>query len=106
MGAKRFEDLVAWQLARALKQNVYVLCERPGCRTDWKFRSQLRESVAGPPAHIAEGFGRRRPRDFSRFLTMARASLDEARNHLIDGIDRGYWQEADLKEAHALMRRA
>ena len=105
MGAKKFEELVCWQLARALKQEVYRLCDRPGCRQDWKMRNQLREAIAGPPAHIAEGFGRRRPRDFARFLTIARASLDEARNHLIDGIDRGYWTEADLREINVLMKR-
>ena len=106
MGAKTFEDLVCWQLAREFKDAAYLLSDRPGCRRDWKFRSQLREAAAGPPAHIAEGFVRKRPRDFSRFLTIARASLAETQNHLVDGIDRGYWTEADLGEIRLLLRRA
>ena len=102
---KSFEELVCWRLARELKKKVYLLSDRPGCRTDWKFRSQLRDAVAGPPAHISEGFGRRRPRDFSRFLSFARSSLDETKNHLIDGVDRGHWKDADLREIWILMKR-
>lgn len=106
MGAKTFEELICWQLARELKRKVYALSNRPGCDRDWKFRTQLREAAAGPPAHISEGFGRKRPRDFSRFLSFARSSLDETKNHLIDGIDRGHWTDTDLREIHILMKRA
>ena len=105
MGAKTFDELVCWQLARQLKIHVYRLSNRPGCRTDFKFRTQLREAVAGPPSHISEGFGRRRPREFSHFLDYARSSLEETKNHLIDGIDRGHWQDKDLVEIWILMKR-
>lgn len=105
MGAKKFEDLICWQLALQLKRRVYALTNQGTCRRDWKFRDQLREAAAGPPAHISEGFGRKRPRDFARFLSYARSSLDETRNHLLDGIDREHWTEADLREIRILMKR-
>ena len=106
MGAKTFEELVCWQVSRELKVRVYALTDRPGCRRDFKFCSQLREAAAGPPAHIAEGFVRKRPRDFARFLTIARSSLAETENHLFDGIDRGHWTDPELTEIRQLMRRA
>ena len=106
MGVKRFEDLECWQLARELKRRVYVLSNLPGCKQEWKFRTQLREAAAGPPAHISEGFGRRRPRDFANFLSYARSSLNETKNHLIDGVDRGHWTEEDLREVLVLLARA
>ena len=106
MGVKRFEDLVCWQLSRELKKRVYVLSNRPGCKQEWKFRTQLREAAAGPPAHISEGFGRRNPREFAHFLSYARSSLDETKNHLIDGVDRGHWTEDDLKDLWVLLTRA
>lgn len=105
-GAKTFEELIAWQRARALKKLVYELTERRECRRELTLRSQLRDAAKGPPAHIAEGFGRRRPRDFSRFLTIARSSLDETQNHLLDGIDLGLWKEEELGEIYRELKRA
>lgn len=83
-GAKTFEELIAWQQAREFKKVVYQLSDRASCRRERDFREQLRKAASGPPAHIAEGFARKRPRDFSRFLTIARSSLTEAQNHLIE----------------------
>lgn len=104
-GAKHFTELVAWQLARELRRAVYALLKRPAVRGDFDFISQLRGSARGPARNIAEGFGRFRPRDFSRFLQIASASLDETENHLEDGIDLGYWSREEIKEALTLIRR-
>ena len=105
-GAKTFQELIAWQQATELKRVVYQLTNRAACRREGGFRNQLRDAVAGPPAHIAEGFVRKRPRDFSRFLTIARSSLAETENHLIDGVDRGLWKDPDLDVARVHLRRA
>jgi four helix bundle protein len=104
-GVRRFQDLIAWQQARELKKLVYQLTDRPICRREPTTRFQLRDAAKGPASHISEGFGRRRPRDFARFLTMARASLDETENHLIDGIDLGLWSEQDLEEIYRALKR-
>ena len=42
---------------------------------------------------ISEGFGRFDPADFARFLKMARASIIECQNHLVDAVDRGHISE-------------
>jgi four helix bundle protein len=92
-GVARFTDLRAWQACRDYKLAVYrLVLQTPLCR-DWRRRDQLESSVAGPPAHIAEGFGRFNPPDFARFLVIARASLLESQNHLIDAVDKGYITE-------------
>lgn len=105
-GVKTFQELIAWQQAREFKRLVYELTDRAACRRDPDFRNQLREAAASAPANIAEGFVRKRPRDFSRFLTIARASLAESENHLIDGIDRGMWKETELDAARNHLKRA
>ena len=66
---------------------------------------QLHDAARGPARNIAEGFGRFRPRDFSRFLTIASASLNETENHLEDGVDLGYWTRDELQEVLTLCRR-
>ena len=92
-GVDRFTKLRAWQACEAYKKAVYRLCEQPPLANDWKRRSQLEDAVRGPGAHIAEGFGRFSPPDFARFVVMARASLLESQNHLIDLVDRRHITE-------------
>ena len=92
-GVRRFTDLRAWQSCDVYKKAIYRLCENGPLSRDWERRNQLEESVKGPPAHIAEGYGRFNPPDFARFTVMARASLMESQNHLRDAVDKGYITE-------------
>jgi len=105
-GVQRFTDLRAWQACVVYKKAVYRLCEREPIARDWKRRSQLEDSVWGPPGHIAEGFGRFSPLDFARFAVMGRASLIESQNHLIDFVDRGYITEEQRLKLNGLAERA
>ena len=105
-GVKTFEELVAWQQAREVRRLVYELTDRMACRREPAFRGQLRDAAASVAANIAEGFARKRPRDFSRFLTIARAPLAETQNHLTDGIDRGLWKETELDTLRTHLTRA
>lgn len=89
-GIRRFTDLRAWQACHSYKLAVYRACCEGPIATDWTRRRQLEEAVAGPPANIAEGFGRFSPVDFARFATIARASLLESQNHLLDAVAKGY----------------
>jgi four helix bundle protein len=100
VGIRRFSDLRAWQAALAYKRAVYAICR--DSVPDGALRQQLERSVAGPPAHIAEGFGRFNPVDFSRFLVIARASLTESQTHLLDAEDRGCVSRQTRNELNAL----
>jgi hypothetical protein len=71
MGVRRFTELRAWRACHAYKKAVYRLCWDGLLSADWARRSQLEASVNGPPAHVAEGFGRFNPADFARFIVMA-----------------------------------
>jgi four helix bundle protein len=105
-GIRRFEDLRAWQAARAFKLAVYRLCEQPPLAMDFPLRAQLREAAASAASQIAEGFGRFNPVDNARFVTMARASLIEVQNHLRDAVDRGHIPETVRQQHDELARRA
>lgn len=104
-GARRFEELVCWQLTRDFKRRVYAVLQRPLVQRDLRFSEQFRDAAASAPRNIAEGFGRRTPRDFARFLDIARASLIECENHLHDAVDRGYLTEAERQELSQLGQR-
>jgi four helix bundle protein len=88
-----FRSLVCWQLSYALKCDVFAITATGDAARDFKYRDQVRDSTASAPRNIAEGFGRYTPKEFARFLGYARASLIETQNHLIDGLDRGYFDE-------------
>jgi four helix bundle protein len=90
MGVRRFEDLVAWQLARQLQREVFAFTDKPPVSRDLKFCDQIRESSRSATRNTSEGFGRYYPKEFLRFLRIAAGSLNETRNHLHDGLDRRY----------------
>jgi four helix bundle protein len=94
MGVSDFRDLVCWQLSRTLKREALAFTATGQAAKDFKYCDQIRASSASAPANISEGFGRFTPKEFARFLGYARASLLETQNHLIDGLDRGYLDEA------------
>lgn len=102
MGAQSFQDLRAWQTSRSFKLAVYRLGGTGPLAKDFRLRDQLCESAASAVSQIVEGFGRFNPADFARFLGMAKASLMEAQNHLLDAVDRGHITDDTRAEHHKL----
>jgi four helix bundle protein len=92
-GVRRYTELRAWQTCVEYKRAVYQLCLETPLARDWDRRDDLERSVKGPPANVAEGFGRFNPVDFAKFCVYARASLVESQNHLMDAVDKGYITE-------------
>jgi four helix bundle protein len=84
-GVRRFTDLRAWQACDVYKKAVHK-----------------EDSVAGPPGHVAEGFGRFNPPDFARFTVIARSSIMESQSHLIDAVDKRYITEQTRLELDSL----
>ena len=105
MTGRPIEDLIVWQLAHEFKVATYALAATPRASADRYYVDHLRRTAASVELNIVEGYHRRGPRDFARFLTIARASLAEADAQLHDGIDRGYFRPEDLNSTNALARR-
>ncbi len=84
MGLRSHREFVAWQLANDVRHRVFTLTDRPAFdRQEW-IRTQLRKAAHSSCTNIAEGFGRYRPRDFARFVEIARSSMDEVIEHLAE----------------------
>jgi len=94
----RFQDLEAWQLARALNREVYGATARGSFSRDFALRDQIRRASISISSNIAEGFGRRSPADFARFLTIAKASAAEVHSQLYLALDLDYLSEEDFGE--------
>ena len=106
MPARRYEDLQAWQLANELKRRIYELIDTSVARRDGRFCDQLRGCASSAPANLAEGFGYYDHPLFGKHVRIAKASLDETRNHLKDGVDRRYWTDEEVAPLVELTNRA
>jgi four helix bundle protein len=105
-GVWRFQDLVAWQLAFALKEVADSICRQPAVQRDFKFRDQLADAAASAPRNIAEGFGRHYHPEFARFARIAKASEVEVFNHFLDARNKGYITVQAYDEADHAVRKA
>ena len=105
-GVKRFTDLRAWQACDVFKKAVYQLFESKQIAQDLGRRKQIEESSSRTTAHIAEGFGRFNPADFARFCVIARSSLMESQNHLLDFVDKRYITDEVRLEVNQLAETA
>ena len=99
LGVKRLEDLDIYKLAVQLRREVFKLTKREAVKHDFKFVDQIRDSARGGPRNISEGFSRFNPTEFCQFLSYAKASLDETKNHLDDGHDSDYFSEDDANRS-------
>lgn len=104
--AKRFEDLIVWQLSVHVRDAVYALTETGGASRDFKFRDQIRDAASSAPRNIAEGFLRYSPPEFAQFMNIAKGSLGETQNHLLHGKQQKYFSEQDFTDVWRLTCRA
>jgi len=88
--AQRFEDLIAWQKARALTNAVYRMTRSNSFSCDADLVRQLRRASVSIMSNIAEGYERDSDADFARFLGIARGSCGEVRCQLQIARDQGY----------------
>jgi four helix bundle protein len=95
---ERFEDLVAWQKARALAQTVYKLTQLQAFAKDIGLSGQIRRAAISVMANIAEGFERNRATEFHQFLSVAKGSCAEVRSHLYAAHDVGYLDKTQFTE--------
>ena len=81
--AKRFTDLIVWQKAHVLVQDVYSIATLFPRDEVYCLTAQLKRAIISVPANIAEGFTRTSNHEKIRFYNIAQASLEESRYFLI-----------------------
>ena len=99
-GVRRFEDLTCWQEAWELARAIEGWIARTSI-ADANLVDQLRRASISVQVNIAEGFERFAPRDFHRFLTIAKGSLAEVRALLVAACDRGILDRRTHEEVSA-----
>jgi four helix bundle protein len=86
---KDFEDLLAWQEARALHRAVCQACRDPMWKHRWALSDQIKDAAVSVMANLAEGFERGWPRTFHQFVCFAKGSCGEVRSHVTAALAEG-----------------
>jgi four helix bundle protein len=90
----RFEDLIAWQKARAFTSRISELVDQPPLASKFSFKDQLHRATVSVMSNIAEGFERGSRAEFHHMLSIAKGSNAEIRSLLYVAADAGYISRA------------
>ncbi|MBT8296500.1 MAG: four helix bundle protein [Gramella sp.] len=96
-----FEEILAWQKARELNLEIYLISDQGLFNKDFDLRSQIRRSSISISSNIAEGFERGTTKEFIRFLYIAKASAGEFRSQLYLAQDLKYVENEDFERLNS-----
>jgi four helix bundle protein len=82
MKVKNFCELIAWQKAMDVVEEVYRASVYFPKEERYGLISQIRRAVVSIPSNIAEGQGRSSTREFQHHLSIAYGSLCEVQTHI------------------------
>lgn len=85
-----FEKLIAWQSARELAKNTYMITRNFPKDEQFGMTNQMRRAANSVAANIAEGFSRQTIADKSHFYAMALSSLTELLSFFYTALDIEY----------------
>ena len=94
-----YRELIVWQKAMDLTEEVYCLVKRLPISEQYALSDQLRRAVVSIPSNIAEGYGRNTAKEYVRFLNIARGSNNEVETQLFICVRLKYLQEKDISRA-------
>lgn len=92
---KSYRDLVAWQRARKLVKEVYLLTAAFPVGERFGLVSQMDRAAVSVPSNIAEGYGRATTQDYLHFLRIARGSAYELETQLVLAEDLGLCSQVE-----------
>lgn len=72
-----YRKLEIWRDSIDLLKDVYALADKLPKLEEYNLKSQLKRAMVSVPLNIAEGKCRASSKDFSHFLNIAAASMDE-----------------------------
>ena len=100
MKIERFEDIEAWQLARALTRKIYGLTKKPKFARDFGLKGQIQDASGSSMHNIAEGFDSETNREFIRFLRYAKRSCSEVQSEIYIALDQNYISQDEFQDVY------
>ncbi len=105
---EKFEDLLCWQKARMLTQEIYREFKDEKFKSfnipvDYGFKDQIQRASVSIMSNIAEGFERGTRQEFLNYLFIAKGSAGEVRAQLYVALDVGYLNIETFKRLNGLV---
>jgi four helix bundle protein len=99
---EKFEDLIAWQRARALTKEIYLMTRPGSFARDFGLTNQIQRAAVSVMSNIAEGFERGGRGEFHNFLVVAKGSTGELLSQLFVVLDVGHISTEEFDKLRAL----
>lgn len=99
---RRFEEILAWQKAKELVGEIFKISGDGRFSRDFGLRDQICRAAVSSRSNIAEGFGRKRGKDFAHFLDLARGSGLEVQSLLYVARDLNYIDQIAFERLYQL----
>ena len=99
-----YQDLVVWQKAMELAQEIYRLVKLLPAEERYSLSDQMRRAAVSIPSNIAEGQQRRSTKEFIQFLSIAKGSCAELETQLYLCYKVGYLNKTQIKDVIELVR--
>jgi four helix bundle protein len=99
---QNFEEIEAWQRARELVREVYLVSGQGVFAKDFALRDQIRRAGVSTMSNIAEGFERDGRREFLQFLSVAKGSAAELKAQLYVAQDQHYIEQTTFERLYAM----
>ncbi|MFT3787822.1 MAG: four helix bundle protein [Tepidisphaeraceae bacterium] len=103
MPVSSYKELLAWQRAMELAEEIYRLTRSFPDDERFGLTNQMRRSAVSIASNIAEGQGRGAGSDFARFLRIANGSRQELETQLALSYRIGMTTEASAGKAFTLI---
>ena len=92
-----YTKLFVWKVGDQIRQDVAKLTSRPAFARDVKARGQADDAANSICRNIAEGFACETHKEFARYLSYSRRSLNELRDAMRGAMIKGYISGKDLQ---------
>ena len=102
MAIKSYRELIVWQKAMDLVEDVYKKTKGFPREELYGLTSQLRRAVVSVPSNIAEGQGRTSTREFLHHLSIAYGSLCEVGTQILIAHRLGFLETRDVEVLDAM----
>lgn len=101
---KSYKELIVWQKAMQLVKEVYFLTDKFPRSEIYGLSSQMRRAAVSVPSNIAEGYGRKSPKEYAQFYSIAYGSSLELETQTIIAKELRLADNKDFSKVEQLLK--